>query len=394
MTDLISEANETVTAMAQAQEGVEDAIRAANTAGVPQPPAPEGDFFDFGAAPAALPTEAPAIASVPSQDSGPASVFDQAQAPAPAPEQSFGQPIPVPEPSYSQAPAPPPGPSVVPSPDIPRPHAARNASAVSVGFDQDMIMGAGGSVTGPPVPAPAPAAVTNGLPTMGQVNELKSKAREAQDVAQDAEESRRALSAQLDELRRVADEAEDQARKHATGKDTDKKKRGRFSRGGSKKTDAKEAARLATEAKSKKDQCLAVQAQVKDADILAQQTKQEADRLRQEAEEAEMRIASAASMQQQAPAPASNGHAEKSFASAGFGAPPPSAGMGQAPPNTMAPMMGQAPPAMGQAQPYYAMAPAPYSGAFDNGVMGGGNGVSIPTPAAQDSQDPWGNPFG
>lgn len=72
-------------------------------------------------------------------------------------------------------------------------------------------------------------------PSMKEVEDLKSKSKEADDVAREAEASRRQLVAQLEELRRVADEAESKARA-ATEKPT--KKKGILGRGGPTKRDA------------------------------------------------------------------------------------------------------------------------------------------------------------
>lgn len=109
-----------------------------------------------------------------------------------------------------------------------------------------------------------------------------------------------------------------------------------------------------------------------DAQALAQDTKREAERLRQEAEDAEMKAALAASMQKQAPAPAppvSNGYPTK--ASVG-----PSHGYSQPQPPTNDGGYGSQPYGMG--------------GGFDSNVMGSG-GASIPTPSGAD--DPYSNPF-
>jgi hypothetical protein len=71
--------------------------------------------------------------------------------------------------------------------------------------------------------------------SMKDVEDLKSKSTEADDVAKEAEASRRQLVAQLEELRKVADEAESKARA-ATDKPT--KKKGLLGRGGTQKKEA------------------------------------------------------------------------------------------------------------------------------------------------------------
>jgi hypothetical protein len=65
--------------------------------------------------------------------------------------------------------------------------------------------------------------------SLKEVEDLKAKSREADDVAKDAEASRKQLVAQLDELRKLADEAEGKLRS-ASEKPT--KKKGLLGRGG------------------------------------------------------------------------------------------------------------------------------------------------------------------
>ena len=71
--------------------------------------------------------------------------------------------------------------------------------------------------------------------SMKEVEDLKYKSKEADDVAKDAEASRRQIEAQLEELRRLADEAESKARE-ASEKPV--KKKGLLGRGGGQKKDA------------------------------------------------------------------------------------------------------------------------------------------------------------
>lgn len=133
--------------------------------------------------------------------------------------------------------------------------------------------------------------------SLKEVEDLKAKSKEADDVAKDAEASRRQLVAQLEELRKLADEAESKVRA-ASEKPT--KKKGILGRGGAiQKKDAKEIERLTMDARDKKDALLLAQSQVKDAESLAMATKREAERLNKEAEDAQMSVAAAASMQDQ-----------------------------------------------------------------------------------------------
>lgn len=142
----------------------------------------------------------------------------------------------------------------------------------------------------------------------------------------------------------------------------------------------KEVQKLALDARDKKEALLQVQSQVKDAESLAEATKQEAERLNKEAEDAQMAAASAASVQDRSPPPAANGYANKAVA-------PPSYGMG--------------PPVHATGLPSYEIASKPPTpgggfggppiGGFDAHVMGSGVGISIPTPS--EPEDPYVNPF-
>lgn len=252
----------------------------------------------------------------------------------------------------------------------------RTASAASLGFDSSMVMGGapldystGSTLAGPPPPTDRyqgkNADDHNSTPSIGDVNELRRRAKEAEDVARDAEESRQQVAAQVEELRRVADEAEAEARKHLAGGDGKKKKVGMLGRG--KKRDAKEGERLALEAKTKKDTFLQAQSQANDAQALALDTKREADRLRQQAEEAEINAASAASMQHSQPV------APSQQPSNGYPAPAATPAYGTG---------------MGQ-QPQYGG--TSFGGQYNPNVMGSG-GVEIPTPSG--GEDPYSNPFG
>jgi hypothetical protein len=69
---------------------------------------------------------------------------------------------------------------------------------------------------------------------MKEIDDLKSQSREADAVARDAEANHRHLVAQMAELRRLADEAENKARS-LSEKPT--KKKGMFSSGKAKKVD-------------------------------------------------------------------------------------------------------------------------------------------------------------
>lgn len=63
----------------------------------------------------------------------------------------------------------------------------------------------------------------------------------------------------------------------------------------------KEAERLAEEAKEKKDKFIEIQTQLKETDKYARETRKKADKLRKEVEDAEVRLATASSMEEQPP---------------------------------------------------------------------------------------------
>jgi hypothetical protein len=71
--------------------------------------------------------------------------------------------------------------------------------------------------------------------SMKEVEDLKSKSKEADDVARDAEASRRQVVAQLEELRKLADDAESKAR---AASEKPIKKKGLLGRGAVQKKDA------------------------------------------------------------------------------------------------------------------------------------------------------------
>jgi len=416
MTDLIAEATATKEAIDEATKGIETYMDQASKHPLPSAPSPaasavmEDDLFGFGPSPGqgSLPppeTQSHDSLPAPSELSKPYSSDPYNSEPAPTPE-----PEPVPEPTpYS----------------IPEPSSMENAPASSLdyyqhqpqreygqsnmhkriestasAFGDDFIMGAGGGMF-----STAPADSHNdddhdhtimGSPSLGtvksvpEINELKMKAKEAEDVARDAQENSRQKMAQVDELRRLADEANAEARRFAdTGKD-EKKKKGFMGRNKKPtKKDVKEAERVAADAKEKQERLMAAQAEANDAQAFAVETKREAERLRQEVEDAELAAASAASMQDTAPALAaaqSNGYNPGTAEPPSYGKPPPNpyygGGSNDHPPSSYG--YGQPPQQQtngGQQQ---------FGGyGYNPSVMGTGGGMNIPTPTGA-----YDNPFG
>ena len=319
MTELIAEATATKQAIDEATEGVETYMMD-EAAKLPAPaPAPVPDLFSFG--------PPPGEGNLPAAE--PRGLPEPQEASLPAPSDVYGAPVPEPEPAPYSFPEPvamgipaalaaPPSPSInyyqaPPAQQQPpsRPGHKRDESTASA-FGDDKIMGgilpslSGASMTfsagGDEAQVMGATSFGSGY-SMAEISELKMKAREAQDVARDAEASSRQAMAQVNELRRVADEAEAEARRMADDGSDKKKKKGWGRGGGNKKKDAKEAERVAAEATAKRDNLMQAQSQANDSQALAMDTKNEAERLHKEVEDAEIAAASAASMQD-VPAPA------------------------------------------------------------------------------------------
>ena len=243
ITDLIAEATSTKEAIDEATIGIDKSIEAMKV----QPPAPapaanfdEGDLFGFGAAPAALPGSGP----VPNDAFGSTELPGSGPVPAPHPE-SRPAPEPVAVPAPVSAPVPAPAPAVAPMPDPVQRTPSRDSTDNMYGmghkrnntfeaFNDGVVMGGTSnpsSFTGAPSSGDGGGQYDPPKSVMSneEIDELKSKSREADNVARDAEETRRQLVAQADELRRVADEAEKKSRDHA--KTMSGKKKGLLGRG-------------------------------------------------------------------------------------------------------------------------------------------------------------------
>lgn len=136
--------------------------------------------------------------------------------------------------------------------------------------------------------------------------EMRKKAKEADDIARQAEERSIAVLGEIAVLRKAAEEAEialaehKQASESGAGGKEGKKKGGLFGGGASKqqKKDAKVEQQLTLDAKAKKNDLLQAQGRANDAQALAIETRREADRLQRAVEETEMAQASANSLSQ------------------------------------------------------------------------------------------------
>lgn len=143
--------------------------------------------------------------------------------PAPTTEPAQGAysvDAPIQQPAYNQ-------------PDLSRPaeiaHHNRNSS-VNSAFGTVM----GGDIT--PLPGTDVGGAQEELPpTLEEVEALKSKAREASSIAEDAESSRRQMVEKSEELRKAADAADIEARKYLEKPEKKKKRFGRGNKSGKEK---------------------------------------------------------------------------------------------------------------------------------------------------------------
>mmetsp|Transcript_27052 Transcript_27052/g.63303 ORF Transcript_27052/g.63303 Transcript_27052/m.63303 type:complete len:970 (-) Transcript_27052:126-3035(-) len=249
------------------------------------------------------------------------------------------------------------------------------------------------------------------------VEEMKKKAKRADGAARDAEAASSKLAAEADELRADADKAEANYRSLVAA--ADEKKKGRF--GGGKKKKMKEGADQAgRDAAEIKKHFMAVQGQALEAATIAAQTRSEADRLRDEAEAAELQMAAAASAQQKQPAPSPSTNGYSTSPKPDYGGQMAAQQQQQQP--AQMPQYGQMMPASnpmggygnytngqyGAADAYvnpYGGAPMPQMSLPDPsqsapGVMSAGGGYGMPSPSsfqqmapAPAGGDPYANPF-
>jgi len=216
---MISEANATKAAL---EDATNDVVASIESMKVQEPPSSQlngvndADLFGFGNTETVESAPAPIAPETPVQNS---------YAPAPVPESVEQPPAAHPESVATTTPAP-----LLSTAPQPVQHQTSVGSYAYYGHQKTDSMASGFfGVMGGASPPPAsygiqPSSSFDVLETVmsaEEINELKSKSREADSVAQDAEDSRRQLVAQADELRRVSDEAErklSEYRKHSEGK--------------------------------------------------------------------------------------------------------------------------------------------------------------------------------
>lgn len=226
--DLITEVTSTKEAIDDATKGVEETLQQVNLQSkappVPQSYSQEGDLFSFDSSPSPAPVQ-DAVSS--NHDSS--SPYDSQQYLAPKqPLQPMGQQDSLIQTVASQ--------SSYEETTTSNGHHTRDSS----GWFSGGIMGGevGGSIGNNNVASLSFSADVKNVLSPQAIEELKAKHREAENVARDAEESRRQIVAQTDELRRLADEAEKNLREYSKETDDKKKKKGMFGSGGRKKKDA------------------------------------------------------------------------------------------------------------------------------------------------------------
>lgn len=225
ITDLIAEANATRDALDDAYQSIERLNEEARAA--PPAPAPssyDGDLFGFDATASRQPTTT-AAAPVPqptgvSQDKS----FDRGDANGGGTQPNVHAAL-----AYAS-------------------YDSSSAGGYGLGTASSGYMEGEGIMGGGKAPLPSDGFggsggtdYAGGVPTTAEIADLKKKLKEAEAVARDAEESKRQVVAHADELRKIADEAEEAARRYQNQPESIKKKG--FLRGAGKKKVEKDPVR-------------------------------------------------------------------------------------------------------------------------------------------------------
>jgi len=359
-----------------------------------------------------------------------------AQAPMPPQAQGYPAQAPVPpqQPGYpAQAPMPPQAqgyPTQAPAPQQQQQQAMPGHNRYPSDFDDGYMMGGSAQIiplNGNPDNNDNISVAAHSMASTGgygyddkafeAVEEMKKKAKKADGVARDAEAAYRKLKAEADELRTDADRAEANARSLAAACDDTQKKKKRFGGGKKEKKKKEEAEQAAKDSALIKKHFMDIQGRALEAETLASQTRAEADRLRDEAETAELSMAAEMSKKQKqpAPAPAAPQAAAPAGDYPGYGGMAPQGQMpqygmpnGGAPHQMMPPNgggYGQHPPQHQQQPQAYGAAPQmslPDPSKSAPGVMGNGaGGYGMPAPASFGQMapapvaggDPYASPF-
>ena len=350
MTDLISEAKATKEVMEVATNDLYTVTEKLHSAPAP-PPAPvaEDDLFGGWGAPAPA-SAATWGSSAPSVDD------DEAYQP---PAQQFQQQLTVSTAGYES------GDGFVASAPAPVAYSAAPIAMQAYGHDP----------------------LARSAHSRDDMESAKKAAMAADKKAQEADETFRALAQETESLRKIAEAAEAEA--------TAKNEKAAAKRMGKKKL-LKEAEEASIDAAAKKKHFLELQAQTSNAQSLANASRKEAERLRNFAEQVEMDYASAESTKDSGPPPSMGGSSNTQS----WGIPDPSTlsyssyGIDQSKAASAFGNLqgyGNGMPAHMTMQPQVSQA-SDDSLNFGGGVMGGGSGLSIPTPSAADDYT-YSNPF-
>mmetsp|Transcript_25196 Transcript_25196/g.38075 ORF Transcript_25196/g.38075 Transcript_25196/m.38075 type:complete len:985 (-) Transcript_25196:86-3040(-) len=332
LSDLIAETRATNDVLQQAENDIQNMNLQAQEAPVPiPPPVAEADLFggwDQPAPPSNVPAPAPTtnvqatnaqaqftvqaplpepIEESPAPWGAPNAVAPLVQAPAP-----MAAHPPAPMASHPPAPAPPivetasyeseenysgfgAAPLCSDSSSLPANNSAQTVPTQH--FQQQMNFAPnnmdGGMIGGVPAPPVENNTFGNGPPPVqsslstDDIEDMKDSARRAEQTSQEAEETYRALSSEVEQLRNIADQADAIAKEKA--EKASKKK------GLGKKKASKEAEQAAQEAAEKKKHFLEMQAKASNAQALAMESKRETERLRDQAEQAELDFVSSES---------------------------------------------------------------------------------------------------
>jgi hypothetical protein len=187
----------------------------------------------------------------------------------------------------------------------PAPASYGQGLTMSSSYGDDGVMGGSSQKSPPPFSGDSPAmahktfggdAAPVSSPTAADVESVKKSARLAEQMAIEAEKNWRDLTQQADDLRKIADQAEQEVRAHEAALS---KKKGGFGR---KRKETKEMEKAKQEAAETQKQFMDLQKKANEAQALALETRREADRLGQQAEQAEIEAVQAVSMQQGQPA--------------------------------------------------------------------------------------------
>lgn len=411
VSDLIDDAQQTLGALDAANESLKELKDSANAIEQKQAAATAagsafesdlfGGFDDGPSAPAAAPAPAEPEPPAPEPAAPPAPAaamernepplgheplhqeqhhFGAPPAPAPAPTPSAANPMAL---MGGSAPAPPasfheePSHAAAPPPAFPTP--APMGGAPQTGGGSSLSADAFGHGPLPPQPTAVASAKS-----AEEIEELKAQAAKMDEVSREAESMQRRLTEKVDNMKKIAEQAESEATEKKEQAEMKKKKK--F--GGGKKTAAREAEVAEKDAAEKRKHAADAQTELANAQAQAIKARRAADEYRQQAEQAELQAAAALSVVSQvtderkraddgpSPAVAPSGSMSSGM---GYGGGMGSMGMG-----------------MGSGGGGIMGGGSGVMGSMTSAMTGGGGGESggIPSPSGSENGDAYSNPFG